>query len=607
MMANNSSSDIDGGEYECDVRSALQASMHHRMASLTEVEKAFLSALLIDRPEDEARHKKKVERAKTVLDNDVLFSLPVEGGEGGEDSPDIEISRHRRPKRGRKKSHPRPPRPTRSNVAQIDLWKAHRDGVRPVLLRKLSKQASLLKKGSSGSNGPVVQSPSSESQNDGAFDDAQQSPRRGRRRSRSKNQFKDGADLEQNAGGCESQGVTGEVANSLDGITEQQVGSLSTASSWNSSQGGFDHYDAWEVLRDEYAEDFGFKVAVDDEDELLPCGVYDDDGSDQHGVFKILGTSLDDARALPHVLSPPVMDSLLAFVPDHLAQGGNFWLKFSLVRDGASLPILRQYCRAATHTVLAIETTNGQVFGAFVSSAWHLDNKYFGTGEAFLWRMRHGRNTPVHSLFEQAQLESEIDVFPFNGSNDYVQLCTNDKLALGGGTVLTKEASIREVEPLDDPPAAFLEDALYGFGLALDRNLLHGTTSPCATFGNPNLASGTGSGETFDVMNLEVWGFTSAQTERDAERSEMSMFFVRESVSSNLSSSTQSDRSLFSGDDLSQDRFYRRVGQNDESESDRDAWQYSNMMNPVAGSPYRSMGSPYESARSPYGSPRSTR
>jgi len=37
----------------------------------------------------------------------------------------------------------------------------------------------------------------------------------------------------------------------------------------------------------------------------------------------------------------------------------------------------------------------------------------------FLWRMRHGRNTPVHSLFEQAQLKSEIDIFPYNGSNDY--------------------------------------------------------------------------------------------------------------------------------------------------------------------------------------------
>lgn len=339
-------------------------------------------------------------------------------------------------------------------------------------------------------------------------------------------------------------------------------------------------------------------MAVDDESQFLPCSVDDDDdeGSGQRGMFKILGTSADDTLATPHVLSPPLMDSLLNFVPEHLAND-NFWLKFSLVRDGASLDILKRYCRAATHTVLAIETTNGEVFGAFTSAPWRLSNKYFGTGEAFLWRMRHGRNTPVHSLFEQAQLESEIDIFPYNGSNDYIQLCTSDKLALGGGNTVLKreESSIHEDEPLD-APAVFLEDNIYGFGLALDKNLLHGTTSPSATFGNSNLINGTGSGETFDVMNLEVWGFTSAQTEKGAERSEMSMFFVRESISSSIMSSANSSlSSMFEAEDMSQERFYRRVGQDDENEADRDTWQYANMMHPVAGSPYGKMGSPYGS------------
>ena len=290
------------------------------------------------------------------------------------------------------------------------------------------------------------------------------------------------------------------------------------------------------------------------------------------------------------------MDSLLNFVPETLAHE-NFWLKFSLVRDGASLDILKRYCRAATHTVLAIETTNGEIFGAFTSSPWRTNNQYFGTGEAFLWRMRHGRNTPVHSLFEQAQLESEIDIFPYNGANDYVQLCTHDKLALGGGsTALKNDNSIKEGEPFeldeDMSPVVFLEDTIYGFGLALDENLLHGTTSPCATFGNSNLVDASGSGEIFDVVNLEVWGFTSAETIESAERSEMSVFFVRESLS-NLSSSHTSASSIFSGEDLSRDRFYRRVGQDDENESDREAWQYANMMNPTAGSPYGNMGSSY--------------
>jgi hypothetical protein len=244
------------------------------------------------------------------------------------------------------------------------------------------------------------------------------------------------------------------------------------------------------------------------------------------------------------------------------------------------LEILKRYCRAATHTIIAVETTNGHVFGSFTSSPWRQNNKYFGVGESFLFRMRHNRTTPVHSLFEQAQLESEIDVFPYQFTNDYVQLCTRDKLALGGGGGSTIQT--------DDTAAVFLEWSDYGFGLALDENLLHGTTSPCATFGNNSLVSGVESGETFDVLNLEVWTFTSAQTEREAERSEMSQFFVRESISSlsrvsGSASGDNSSSSLFSAGDLTPKKFYRRVGQADENETDRDAWQYAQMM---AGSPY---------------------
>lgn len=198
----------------------------------------------------------------------------------------------------------------------------------------------------------------------------------------------------------------------------------------------------------------------------------------------------------------------------------------------------------------------------------------------------------MHSLFEQAQLESEIDVFPFNGSNDYIQLCTCDKLALGGGgaTAVKKEDHIQENEILD-ASAVLFDDVIYSFGLTLDENLLHGTTSPSATFGNGNLTNGADTGETFDVMNVEMWAFTSAQTENYAERNEMSTFFVRESISSRMLSDASSSIRSLRADDLTQESFYRRIGENDENESDRDAWKYANMMNPEACSPYASMGS----------------
>jgi len=590
----------------CQVRAALKRSLHKRHASLTPIEKTFLSALLIDSPsgsaskddEEEEHHKRKIENAIAILDDDILFSLPFRskssksisnrsmGGDGGitdeennaiDEATDEETEEYDRP--------PLPPKPQRSNVAQLDLWKAYNDGVRPTLLKAISERGI--------SKGCILQADSDDPDIDGEVY-KKHSPRR-RCSSRKVNSLQR---TSTKSLGQSDQGERGISNSSLDVQSDHEVGSInedSSASSWNSSQGGFDHYNAWEVIRDEYAEDFGFKVATDDENKILPYNSESDeennDGSSNREMFKILGTSAEDTQSLPHVLSPPLMDSLFNFLPDHLSQN-NFWLKFSLVRDGASLDILKRYCRAATHTVLAIETTNGEVFGAFTSAPWHLNNKYFGTGEAFLWRMRHSRNTPVHSLFEQAKLESEIDMFPYNGSNDYIQLCTHDKLALGGGnTLLLKEDSaVIEGEPLD-APVVLLEDGIYGFGLALDENLLHGTTSPSATFGNANLLNNSDSGETFDVLNLEVWGFTSLGTEKSAQKSEMSMFFVRESISSNLSSRNNSRQSsIFSGDDLSsQEQFYRRLGAHDDNESDRDAWSYSNMMNPVAGSPYRSV------------------
>ena len=265
-----------------------------------------------------------------------------------------------------------------------------------------------------------------------------------------------------------------------------------------------------------------------------------------------------------------------------------------MIRDGASLDILKKYCRAATHTIMAIETTNGDVFGSFTSASWHTNNKYFGTGESFLWRMRHNRNTPVFSLFEQAQIESEIDVFLYNGSNNYIQLCTNDKIALGGGTILQSDSEGGDVQPvigdsIDETRDVYLEWSNYGFGLALDDMLLHGSTSPSATYGNPNLINCGKGGELFDVLNLEVWTFTSAQNEQEAQHSEMSLFFINESTRSSLRSSSGHTGSTFSSEDFDQDKFYRRVGEDDKNDTNRIAWEYFNTMNPTSGSPYRMM------------------
>jgi len=86
-------------------------------------------------------------------------------------------------------------------------------------------------------------------------------------------------------------------------------------------------------------------------------------------TFQILGTSADDEASTPHVLSPPLMESLYHFLPYSVSEA-NYFMKYSLIRDGASFVSLLQHIRGSRHTLLALETTDGEVFGSFTSSTW---------------------------------------------------------------------------------------------------------------------------------------------------------------------------------------------------------------------------------------------
>lgn len=345
-----------------------------------------------------------------------------------------------------------------------------------------------------------------------------------------------------------------------------------SASSWGDDQ-HWDNYDTWDVLKDEYATDFGFSF---DAHGMVKVNSQDDD--DDQNVFIILGTSADDPSCQPHVLSPPLMDSLMTFLPPQL-HNENYWLKFSLIRDGASLQTLKRYVRAAAFTIVAIETTKGEVFGSFTSHSWRNQWGFYGSQPAFVWKMRHSRRTKVSSLFDQAQLESEIDIFMHTGGNDYVQVCHHDFLAVGGdhalpfafdgGSEHNNEKKDYAFSSLEHDGCTLCLDDLpdrNGFALTLEDDLLKGTTSPSMTFKNPALCGKADATETFDVAGLEVWTFTPARTVDAAERLEMTKYFVEQS-SQNVSavdqstSSTLSSSQLMNGKDFSQKDFYRRVGE----------------------------------------------
>jgi len=246
--------------------------------------------------------------------------------------------------------------------------------------------------------------------------------------------------------------------------------------------------------------------------------------------------------------------------------------------------------------------------------------------------MRHNRHSPCHSLFEQAQLESEIDVYEYSGLNKLVQHCSSNKIAIGGGNLLeylrlneAKEdghvaSSPIEVphdtipSPPDDlshgavpsppvdlshaavlPPPTDLEqlEETSGFGIVVGEFLARGSTSPCATFRNPSLLHKLAETETFEIANMEVWSLTPAWDVDYAEKLEMTKYFADQSSHTESLSSIHSTRSMLSdrggactppradslaASDMVQSRFYRRVGEDDEGEEQRDRWQYANMM-----------------------------
>ena len=271
---------------------------------------------------------------------------------------------------------------------------------------------------------------------------------------------------------------------------------LDDDASWDlQSQSGEDQrFDSWNIVKDEYVNGYGGGGSLD---------------------FMILGTCTDDTSASPHVLSPPMMESLAAFLP-HSQSSQNFFLRYSLVRDGASMLTFLKRSRGVQYGILALETVDGEVFGCFTGQPWRKSPNYFGTGESFLWKMRRSRLEATNDILEQAQLESEIDMYPHTGDNQYYQLCTHDRIAMGGGTPSGDKKTA-------DPP---IDPHEWGFGLAIQDDLLVGSSSPCATFDSPSLSKVHADGSLFEIVNLELWALTPCTTVQEAELLELGKLFL---------------------------------------------------------------------------------
>eukprot|EP00529_Nitzschia_sp_RCC80_P003232 CAMPEP_0113446392 /NCGR_PEP_ID=MMETSP0014_2-20120614/3681_1 /TAXON_ID=2857 /ORGANISM="Nitzschia sp." /LENGTH=1120 /DNA_ID=CAMNT_0000337479 /DNA_START=39 /DNA_END=3401 /DNA_ORIENTATION=+ /assembly_acc=CAM_ASM_000159 len=240
--------------------------------------------------------------------------------------------------------------------------------------------------------------------------------------------------------------------------------------------------------------------------------------------FRILGATDEGGNLDPRVLTPHMMEALRSFMPYNITES-NYWLKYSLVRDGASIETLLANIRSSTYTVIAVETTHGEVFGSFTATKWRVGSKWFGNGEAFLWRMKKCRYTSPQNARRPA-FEREMEVFPYTGYDDMVQYCTTKTIAVGGGDWLPSDAP----SPFDSPS---------GIGFMIDGDLAGGETNSCSTFANPRLAKHlTAASSEFTIRNLEVWTMTSCGTVSEAIRLEENQRLIEDQHSGRLSRST---------------------------------------------------------------------
>lgn len=509
----------------------------HRVTSLTENEKSALISLLID-PTLTNHHENSRNLTKDILLSTPYYPATCEvlnwnNHDDGNSSTRASSKRKFQQRRRRNSKH------------HVGLWKAHETG----LLRKvIQKGSSLFGKGVTTSSPiPAVVPPPSPSP---FFPHQQvQSGTKNHANADMKstvfnNQQSDSSMASSTSGFDSSATAERTDISQCEVRPDRDDGSGSSASTWDDSPA--EHFDAWEVMNDEYAEEFGFNYdpyvqSLDQEDRQ---------------TFQILGTSANDLTAQPHVLSPPLMESLMNFLPESLS-ADNWWLKYSLVRDGASLDTMQNYTRAAEYTVIAIQTTKGDVFGSFNTAPWQVGRNYVGSGESFVWKMRNTRARPCSCLYEQAHMESEVDVYPSSRLNSCYQLCTRKFLGVGSGEI---DAERMRSEAFSEQIFSNAQQLELGFAFALHNDLQQGTSSPSGTYLNPKL---TGSHDgIFEVCNLEVWTFTPCVVVDDAENLEMTKHFLREKVINSSISSIASYESPASPSS-SQSLFYRRLGEND--------------------------------------------
>jgi len=136
-------------------------------------------------------------------------------------------------------------------------------------------------------------------------------------------------------------------------------------------------------------------------------------------------------------------------------------LLFKTYNDGYNLITLLNRCEQRSPLLLILKTKKDRVFGAYLSSGLERSQKFYGTGEMF-----------VFTLLPEASAHF------WTNKND-LHIMVSDQIEIGSGG---------------------------GCALWIDGELLRGSSEKCETYDSEPL---NGPEKNFEIVAVEVWGFVS--------------------------------------------------------------------------------------------------
>ncbi|KAL0479496.1 hypothetical protein AKO1_007666 [Acrasis kona] len=169
----------------------------------------------------------------------------------------------------------------------------------------------------------------------------------------------------------------------------------------------------------------------------------------------------------------------------HRYHNQDWRLIYSTREHGTSLRSLYDHCKDRQEPcVLIVQSSDSNIFGAFLSETPKVWDRYYGNGECFLFKLK------------------PFTVYKWNrkSHNEMFIFSTYDGLTIGGSS---------NSGDLDS-------GNITSSGLWLDRELLKGSSYACETFGTDECISAK---EDFDVHAVEVWGFESTRSRSNSASS----------------------------------------------------------------------------------------